>query len=138
VIDRYVRPKGLELIRSDGKIVRPEQKSVKLMRDLILLFAPNSSDIFVYLFSRTMSTVIAAMHESRPVYACESDKHCLEIGKTRVHNFQYRRVAAGLIRPLSNAQVALQRTSIPPRSDAPDTVAHKPETYDTEEVLRDT
>jgi DNA methylase len=138
VIDRYVPPKGPELIRSDGKIVRPEQKSVKLMRDLIRLFAPNASDIVVDLFAGTMSTVVAAIHEGRPVYACEKDKHCFEIGKTRVHNFQYRRAAAGLLRPLSNAQVALLRTSIPPRSDAPDTVAHEPETYDTEEVLRDT
>jgi hypothetical protein len=108
------------------------------MRDLTSLFAPNESDIVVDLFAGTMSTVVAAIHECRPVYACEKDKHCFEIGKTRVHNFQYRRAAAGLLRSLSNAQVALLRTSIPPRSDAPDTVAHEPETYDTEEVLRDT
>ena len=81
-----------------------------------------------------MSTVVAAVHEGRPVYACEKDMDCFEIGKTRVHNFQYRRAAAGLLRPVSNAQVALLRTSIPPRSDAPDTVAHEPETYGTEKV----
>jgi DNA modification methylase len=138
VIDRYFLPKGPELIRSDGKIVRPEQKSVKLMRDLIRLFSPNASDIVVDLFAGTMSTVVAAIHEERPVYACEKDKHCFEIGKARVHNFKYRRAAAGLLRPLSNAQVALLSTSIPRRSDVPDTVAHEPETYDTEEVLRDT
>jgi DNA modification methylase len=56
--------------------VRPERKSVKLMRDLIRLFAPNASDIVVDLFAGTMSTVVAAIHEDRPVYACEKDKHC--------------------------------------------------------------
>jgi hypothetical protein len=136
VIDRYVHTKGPELIQSDEKIVRPEQKSVKLMRDLIRLFVPNASDIIVDHISGTMATIVAAIHEGRSVYACEKDKHCFEIGKTQVHNFQYRPAAAGLLRPLSNAQVALLRTSIRPRSDAPDTVAYEPETYDTEEVHR--
>jgi hypothetical protein len=138
VIDRYVPPTGLELIRSDGRILRPEQKSVKLMCDLVRLFAPNASDIVVDFFAGTTSTVVAAIHEGRSVYACEKDKHCFGIGKTRVHNFQYRRAAAGLLRPLSNSQVALLRTSIPLRSDAPDTVVHEPETYDTEELHRPT
>jgi DNA modification methylase len=95
--------------------MRPERKSVKLMRDLIRLFAPNASDIVVDLFAGTMSTVVAAIHEDRPVYACEKDKHCFEIGKTQVHNFQYRRATEGLLLPLYNAQVALLRTSIPKR-----------------------
>jgi DNA modification methylase len=76
VIDRYVPLKGPELIRSDGKIVRPKQKSVKLMRDLIRLCTPNASDIVVGLFAGTISTFVAAIHEGRPFYACEKDKHC--------------------------------------------------------------
>jgi hypothetical protein len=59
------------------------------MRDLIRLFAPKASGIFVDLFAGTISTVVADIHEVRPVYACEKDKHCFEIEKTRVHNFQY-------------------------------------------------
>jgi hypothetical protein len=92
----------------------------------------------VDLFAGTISIVVAAIHEDRQVYAFEKDKHCFEIGKTREHNFQYRRAAAGLLRPLSNAQVALVRNSIPPRSDASDAVAHEHETYATEEVRRPT
>jgi hypothetical protein len=69
VIDRHVPPKGPEIIRSNGRIVRPEQKSVNLMRNLIRLFAPNASDVVVDLFARTMSTVVAAIHECRPVHA---------------------------------------------------------------------
>jgi hypothetical protein len=104
------------------------------MSDIIRLFAPNPRNIVVDLFAGTMSTAVAAIHEGRPVYACKKDKECFETEKARVHNFQYRLAAAGLLRPVSNAQVALLRTCIPPRSDAPDTVAHEPETYDTEKV----
>jgi DNA modification methylase len=46
-----------------------------MMRDIIRLFAPNPSDIVVEIFSGTMSTVVAAIHEGRPLYACENDKH---------------------------------------------------------------
>jgi DNA modification methylase len=133
---RQASTSKISTIRSDGNIVRPEQKSVKLMPDVIRLFASNACDIVVDLFAGTMPTIVAVIREGRPVYACEKYKHCFKIGKTRVHNFQYRRAAAGLLRTLSNVQVARLRTSIPPRSDAPDTVAHEPENYDTKEVLR--
>jgi hypothetical protein len=40
VVDNYVPPKGPEHIRSNGRPVRVEQKSVKLLQDVIRLFAP--------------------------------------------------------------------------------------------------
>jgi DNA modification methylase len=133
VMDHYIPPRAPELLMSDGRAVRPEQKSVKLLRDIIRLFAPNPTDIVVDLFAGTMSTVAAAVLEGRPVYACEKDKDCFAIGEARVHDLQYRRAAAGLVRALSSVQVALMRTVVPARSVAPDTLPHEPETYDTEE-----
>jgi hypothetical protein len=129
VIDRYTPPRGSELIRSNGKIVRPEQKSVPLLRDIIRLFAPNPTDIVVDLCAGTMSTVIAALQEGRPVYACELFKDCFEVGQRRVHNFQYRRAAAGLVPGLSPEDVTRVQRFIPARSAAPDTLTHEPETY---------
>jgi hypothetical protein len=82
VIDRYIPPKGPELMRSDGRIVRPERKLVKMMHDIIRLFAPNASDIVVDLLYRTIPTVVDSIHYGLPVYACEKDKNCFQIGKT--------------------------------------------------------
>ena len=87
-IDRYIPPKAPELLRSDGNILRPEQKSVALLRDIIRLFAPEPAGIIVDLFAGTMSTVVAALQEGRPVYACEKFEDCFNIGQQRVRNFQ--------------------------------------------------
>ena len=129
VIDRYIPPTGPELIRSNGKIVRPEQKSVNLLRDIIRLYAPNPTDIVVDVCAGTMSTVIAALQEGRPVYACEKFDDCFKAGLKRVNNFQYRRAAAGLVHGLTPEDITRMQRSIPARSDAPDTVTHEPETY---------
>ena len=37
-IDRYIPPMAPELLRSDGNVLRPEKKSVALLRDNIRLF----------------------------------------------------------------------------------------------------
>jgi DNA modification methylase len=68
VINNYVPPKGPELIRSKGRPVRAEQMSVKLLQDIMRLFAPKPTDIVVDLFAGTISTVFAALIEGRPVY----------------------------------------------------------------------
>jgi DNA modification methylase len=132
VINNYVPPKGPELIRSNGRPVRAEQKSVKLLQDIMRLFAPKPTDIVVDLFAGTMSTVVAALIEGRPVYACEKDPDCFTIGEARVHNFQYRRGAAGLLSGLSPHQITLLRSTIPSKISAPDSLKHEPDTYETE------
>lgn len=132
VIDRYIPPKGPELIHSKGRPLRAEQKSVKLLQDIMRLFAPKPTDLVVDLFAGTMSTVIAALIEGRPVYACEKDPECFKIGEARVHNFQYRRGAAGLIKGLSPHQITLLRSKIPAKIRAPDSLKHEPDTYETE------
>ena len=76
-----------------------------------------------------MSTVIAALQEGRPVYACEKFDDCFKVGLKRVKNFQYRRAAAGLVHGLTPEDITRMQRSIPARSDAPDTVTHEPETY---------
>jgi DNA methylase len=132
VIDNYEPPKGVEVIRSNGGHMRAEQKSVNLLRDVIRMFAPSPNDIVVDLFGGTMSTVIAAMLEGRPAYACEPEPVCFSVGEARVHDFQYRRGAAGLVRRLSPEQITLMQSSICARSHAPDVVPHEPETYNTQ------
>ena len=89
-IDRYIPPKAPELLRSDGNILRPEQKSVALLRDIIRLFAPEPAGIIVDLFAGTMSTVVAALQEGRPVYSFERFEDRFSIGKEPVRNVQYR------------------------------------------------
>ena len=131
-IDRYIPPKAPELLRSDGHVLRPEQKSVALLRDIIRLFAPEPAGIIVDLFAGTMSTVVAALQEGRPVYACEKFEDCFSIGQQRVRNFQYRRGAAGLVHALSTEQQTLLQSFIPPRSTAPDIVPHEPDVYNKE------
>jgi DNA modification methylase len=84
----------------DKGTVRPEQKSVALLRGIIRLFAPGTSDIVVDLFAGTMSAVVAALHEGRRVYACEMDPVCYGAGVGRVYRFQYRRGALGLVSSL--------------------------------------
>ena len=135
-IDRYIPPKAPELLRSDGHVFRPEQKSVALLRDIIRLFAPEPAGIIVDLFAGTMSTVVAALQEGRPVYASEKFEDCFSIGQQRVRNFQYRRGAAGLVHGLSTEQQALLQSFIPPRIAAPDIVPHEPDVYnkDDEEI----
>ena len=87
-IDRYIPPMVPELLRSDGNVLRPEKKSVALLRDNIRLFAPEPAGIIVDLFAGTMSTVAAALQKGRPVYACEKFEDCFNIGQQRVRNFQ--------------------------------------------------
>jgi 16S rRNA G966 N2-methylase RsmD len=131
VFNSYKPPHGREKIRAnDGSILRPEQKSVALLRDIIRMFAPDPTDTVVDLFAGTMSTVVAALNENRPVYACENDPICFEIARERVHALQYRRGAAGLLTgALLQNEIDLLRSVIPARSNAPDTVEYEPETY---------
>jgi hypothetical protein len=129
IIDRYTPPRGSELIHSSGKIVRPEQKSVTLFRDIIRLFAPNPTEVVVDICAGTMSTVIAALPEGRPVYACALFKDCFEVGQRRVYNFQYRSAAAGLMPGLSPEDVTRVQRFIPAHSAAQDTLTHDLKTY---------
>jgi predicted RNA methylase len=128
-IDSYVPPRVPELLRVDGSALRPEQKSVRLLRDLIRVFAPNTADIIVDMFAGTMSTVAAALLEGHPVYACELDRRCFDLAEARIHQLQYRRGAAGLIPRLSREQVLVLRGSIPPRDQAPDVPDVEPDSY---------
>jgi hypothetical protein len=96
------------------------------------LFAPKPTDIVVDLFAGTMSTIIAALIEGRPVYACKKDPDCFKIGESLVHNFQYRRGAAGLVGGLSPHQITLLMSAIPSKLSAPDSLKHEPDTYETE------
>jgi hypothetical protein len=137
VIDSYVPPRAPELLRHGGMTLRPEQKSVKLLRDLIRLFAPCPADIVVDLFAGTMSTVAAALLEGHPVYACEIDSACFAAAEARIHQLQYRRGAAGLIPRLMAENVALLRDNIPPKSDAPDLVDTEGETRQDDVVMSD-
>jgi hypothetical protein len=131
VVNNYVPPKGPEIIRSNGRPVRAEQKSVKLLQDVMRLFAPKPTDIAVDLFAGTMSTVIAALIEGRPVYACEKDPECLMFGESCFFNFQYRRGAAGILSGLSLHQITLLRSAIPSKISAPDFLKHEPDTNET-------
>jgi hypothetical protein len=54
VIGLYIPPTGPELIRSNKQTVHPEQRSVKLLRDIIRLYAPNPTNIVVDLCAETM------------------------------------------------------------------------------------
>ena len=54
VMDGYIPPRGAEVIRSNGIAVRPEQKSVSVLRDIIRLFARRNTDIVVDLFAGTI------------------------------------------------------------------------------------
>jgi len=122
----YRPPVGREVLKwpdGDGtekSAVRQEQKGVNLLRDLIRIHAPRRTDIVVDLFAGTMSTVVAALMEGHPVYACEMEKACFELGAERVHALAYRRAAAGLVPGLSDAQVELLKKSVCPSKDAVD------------------
>ena len=132
VMNNYVPPKGPELIRSNGRPVRAEQKSVKLLQDIMRLFAPKPTDIVVDLFAGTMSAAIAALIEGLQVHDCEKDPECFKIGESRVQNFQYRRGAAGLLSDLSPHQITLLRSTIPSKISAPDSLKHLLNTYKTQ------
>jgi DNA modification methylase len=67
------------------------------------IFAPKPTDIVVDLFGGTMSTVVAATMEGHPVYACEPDEKCFKAATTRIHAFQYRRVANGILATIGRA-----------------------------------
>jgi DNA modification methylase len=54
-------PTGMELLKANGTVIRPEQRSVKLLRGIILLFAPKPMDVVDDLFAGTMSTAVAAL-----------------------------------------------------------------------------
>jgi hypothetical protein len=99
--------------------------SYSTSRHIIRLFAPAPTETFVDFFAGTMSTVIAALIEGRPVHACEKFEDCFRNGQQRVWNFQYRRAAAGLVHGLSTEQQALLHSFNPPRSAAPDIVPHE-------------
>jgi hypothetical protein len=131
-VNNYVPPKGLDLIRSNGGPVRAEQKSVKLLQDIMRLFAPKPTEIVVELLAGTISTVTAAILEGLAVYACEKDPECFKIGESRVHIFQYRRGAAGLLGGLSPHQITLLRSAITSKLGAPDSLKHERDTYETE------
>lgn len=121
-IDGYKPPTGVELLKANGAVIRPEQKSVKLLRDIIRLFAPKPTDVVVDLFAGTMSTAVAALLEGRPVHVCEVDQACFNAAEARVHDLQYRRGANNLISRLTAAESASLRSTIPPESDAVDTL----------------
>lgn len=118
--DNYKPPAAARLLRISGKIVRPEQKGVNLLRDIIRLLAPKKTDIVVDLFAGTMSTVAAALLEEHPVYACEPDVTCFAAATARIHALQYRRVANGLIRDIDPSHAAALRAIIPRCHDAVD------------------
>jgi DNA modification methylase len=120
------------LIRVNGRTLRAEQKSVKLLHDIMRLFAPKPTDIVVDLFAGTMSTVIAALIEGHRVHGCEKDPECFKVGEARVRNFQYRCGAPGLISGLSTHQITLLRSVVPEKICAPDSLMHEPDTYETD------
>jgi hypothetical protein len=101
------------------------------------LFAPKPTNTVVDLFAGFMSTVIAALIEGRSVYACEKDPECCRIGEARVHKFQCRRGAAGLISSPSPYQITLLKSAIPARISTPDSLTHEPDLYDTEVAEED-
>jgi hypothetical protein len=113
-------PSCARLLKMDGAAVRPEQKGVDLLRDIMRTFAPKPADIGVDLFGGTMSTIAAAMMEGDPVYACEPDQKCFKSANDRTHAFQYRRVANGVLETIGGAHVAALRLAIPPGRDATD------------------
>jgi len=105
---------------TESSAVVQEQKGVNLLRDPIRIHARRRTDIVIDLFAGTMSTVVAALMEGHPVYACEMEKACFELGAERVHALAYRRAAAGLVPGLSDAQVELLKKSVCPSKDAVD------------------
>jgi hypothetical protein len=127
VINRNIPPSGSELICSNGQIVRPFERISS--QPPTRHHPHNPTNIVVDLCPGTMSTVIAALQEGLPGYACEKFNHCFEVGKKRVNNFQYRRAAAGLVHGLTPEDIVRLQRCIPARSYAPDTVKHEPETY---------
>jgi hypothetical protein len=60
--------------------------------------------------------------EGRPVHVCEVDQACFNAAEARVHDLQYRRGANNLISRLTAAESASLRSTIPPESDAVDTL----------------
>jgi hypothetical protein len=118
--NNYRPPSGARLPKMDGAAVRPEQKGFDLLRDIMRTFAPKPADIVVDLFGGTMSTVAAAMMEGHPVYACEPDQKCFKAATARIHAFQYRRVANGVLATIGGAHAAALRLAIPPCRDATD------------------
>jgi hypothetical protein len=88
------------------------------------LFAPNSTDIVVDLFTGTISTVIAALLEGLPVDAFEKDPDFFKIGESHAHNLQDRCGAAGLLGGLSPHHIILPRSDIPSKISAPDSLKH--------------
>jgi len=125
--NNYRPPVGSQVLRSEGVAVRPEQKSVSLLRDIIRIFAPGPTDIVVDMFAGTMSTVAAALMEGRPVYACEMDKRCFDLGVERIHELAYRRAAAGLVPGLSAAQIQLIKKAVRAKEEAVDVLAEADE-----------
>jgi hypothetical protein len=119
-MDMYRPPSGVEVLRVDGAAVRPEQKSVPLLLDLIRLFAPKASDIVVDPFAGTMSTVVACLYEGRAVYACEMDEKCFTIGRERVVALAVRRAAHSLAPGLAVECVATLKKCIEPAHLAAD------------------
>jgi hypothetical protein len=132
--DNYKPPTGARLLRIDGKIARPEQKGVNLLRDIIRLLAPKTTDIIVDLFAGTMSTVAAALLEAHPVYACEPDTTCFSAATARIHALQYRRVANGILRDIDDAHAATLRTVIPLCCDAVDILDGEADPVETDQI----
>ena len=128
VMNNYRPPVGREVLRSEGVVVRPEQKSVSLLRDIIRIFAPGPTDIIVDLFAGTMSTVAAALMEGRPVYSCEMDKRCFELGAERIRALAYRRAAAGLVPGLSDEHIQELKKIVSSHEHAVDMLDHADET----------
>jgi DNA modification methylase len=91
--DNYRPPSGARQLTVEDKVVRPEQKGVDLLREIMRIFAPKPTDIVVDLFGGTMSTVAGAMMGGHAVYACEPDESCFKAAIARIQALQYRSVA---------------------------------------------
>jgi DNA methylase len=116
-LNNCVPPRGRQLLKGSSAsgephTLRTSQKSVPTLRDIIQLFAPHRDQIIFDPFAGTMSTVIAALSQRRPIIACERDNECFELARKRVYEFGYS-MAARVEIPIPEAQRAGLRGRTP-------------------------
>ena len=84
VIDMYRPPKGkAQLLEKSGKVVRPEAKSVPLMKEILARFS-NKGDLVIDPFAGTASLGIACLHLGRMYLGCEKDAQVHELANERL------------------------------------------------------
>ncbi|OSX79884.1 hypothetical protein BU14_0070s0059, partial [Porphyra umbilicalis] len=83
VYNHVTQPTGREVVYAGDGILRPEQKPVSLLRELIRRFT-KPSDVVLDLFAGSFSTADACIQTRRHSWSCDKDPVAVRFGKRRV------------------------------------------------------